>query len=137
MQNKPVISVVAAAFINKKEVALFQRAVGDIGAGLFEFPGGKIENLETKQQALQREMMEELQVQVTVGEFIACTRFETAHKIIELFLYEIVNYKPEKFTLNEHICFKWVSQQDKWPDLVPADIPLMNEVFSFLNKKTH
>lgn len=65
------VLVAAAVVVSPQGFWLVRRAPGRSHAGMWEFPGGKVEPGETPQQALQREMWEELQVQVRVGPQLA------------------------------------------------------------------
>lgn len=132
------IKVVAGAFWRRHEktlafeIAFFQRKKGDVGELQFEFPGGKLEANETCEQALQRELQEELLVEAQIGAFIGVSYFTTAKYEIELHLFVVDSFTPTNFTLTEHESVVWVSEQDKLPDLVPADKPLVEPLFSFL-----
>ena len=74
----PVIQVSAAILTHAGQVLIARRAPGDPMVGLWEFPGGKIEIDETPQQCLVRELQEELNLQVAVGEFIGVCQHQYA-----------------------------------------------------------
>ena len=102
-------------------------------AGYWEFPGGKVEADETPEEALARELREELKIDVTVGEFIVTATHEAGTAVIELstYLCTIIEGVP---VLTEHEEFRWlpVSQLSdvEW---APADIPtveLLQEKFA-------
>lgn len=117
-----VIDVVGAVIVRDDLIFAAQRGPGRSMAGLWEFPGGKIEPSESPQEALRRELIEELKVTVDVQDKIVTTRHETETAVINLttFFCSIVSGTP---TLTEHQEMKWVprSELDKL-DWAPADL---------------
>lgn len=105
---------VSAGILKKDNLILVgQRPENHTLAGLWEFPGGKIELGESPEQALARELDEELGIVAEVGELkIACTHSYSDVGIIILF-YEILFWKGEPKT-KHHINLKWVT---------PAELP--------------
>ena len=71
--------VTAAVIIEDGRLLLAQRAADDPLAGLWELPGGKVEEGETLQQCLERELMEEMSLRSQAGEVVASTVYEYAH----------------------------------------------------------
>ena len=69
------IKVVAAVIKNGDKIFATQRGYGDLKGG-WEFPGGKIEEGETPQEALKREIMEELDTEIEVGELIDTIEYD-------------------------------------------------------------
>lgn len=91
-------------------------------AGLWEFPGGKIEPAESPQEALRRELIEELNVTVEVRGKIVTTQYETETAVINLttFFCSIVSGTP---TLTEHQEIRWVPRKELHTlDWAPADL---------------
>jgi len=87
----PVITVVAAVLVNDSgEVLLAQRPEGKSMAGLWEFPGGKIEAGETPEAALARELHEELAIEVTTQDLAPLTfashSYERFHLLMPVYL---------------------------------------------------
>lgn len=127
------IEVVGAVLINEDRVFAAKRGPGKSMAGYWEFPGGKVETDETPEEALARELREELKIDVTVGEFIVTATHEAGTAVIELstYLCTIIEGVP---VLTEHEEFRWLPVSElsdvEW---APADIPtveLLQERFA-------
>ena len=91
MKGPEAIPVVGGIFyrwndkVQEPEVLLFQRAADDIGGGLWEFPGGKVEYGESDSQALIRELDEEISIPIKVQEKLGSARFHSpSGKVFEL-----------------------------------------------------
>lgn len=121
--QKKEIHVVGAVVRKDGKILCAQR--GDRGslAGMWEFPGGKIEAGETARDALVREITEELECRVNVGDEITTTVYEYDFGIVSLttFYSELLEGEP---VLTEHSAVKWLApaelRQLEW---APADIP--------------
>ena len=104
-----------------------QRGYGDFKDG-WEFPGGKIEAGETPQEALRREIEEELNTKINVGELIDTIEYDypTFHLSMDCFWAEVVS---GDLVLKEHEAAKWLTKEEldsvEW---LPADITLIEEV---------
>lgn len=103
---------VSAGLLKKDNMILVgQRPENHTLAGLWEFPGGKIELGETPEQALVRELNEELGIVAEVGELkIACTHSYSDVGIIILF-YEVLFWKGEPKT-KHHLNLKWIKPSE-------------------------
>ena len=75
MENRKTIKVVAAVIRDGDRIFATQRGYGDFKGG-WEFPGGKIEEGETSQEALIREIKEELEIEIVVGELIDTIEYD-------------------------------------------------------------
>lgn len=120
-----VIRVVAAIIVDDEKIFATQRGYGDFKGG-WEFPGGKIEVGETPQEALIREIKEELEVEIEVGELIDTIEYDypTFHLSMDCFWTEIVS---GDLVLKEHEAAKWLTKDEL--DLIewlPADVILVN-----------
>ncbi len=124
----PIILVAAAAIINdKNEVLLAQRPVGKSMAGLWEFPGGKVEQGETPEFALMRELEEELGIETRPTCYhpiaFASHSYDDFHLLMPVFALRM--WKGD-IKAKEHQALEWVRPLDmpKY-DMPKADIPLI------------
>ena len=126
------IRVVAAVIKSENEngetiIFATQRGYGDLKGG-WEFPGGKIEESETPQEALKREIMEELETEITVGELIDTIEYDypTFHLLMDCFWAEIVS---GDLVLKEHEAARWLKKDElDSVDWLPADITLIDRI---------
>lgn len=126
---KKEINVVGAIIIKDKKVLCCQRGPGRALANLWEFPGGKIEQQETKVQALERELKEELKIQVNIveTEYDVC-RYEYDFGYVNLttFMCHLKSGEPQ---LTEHLQVKWLLPSElNTLDWAPADIPTVEKL---------
>ncbi len=117
---------VVAAFIREKgRILLARRREGDEQGGFWEFPGGGVEAGETLEEALKRELREELGVNVAVGRKIAAVQHRYGDLSIELHLFDarILNGTPSPLS---HAELRWVPVEELalYP-LAPADRRLL------------
>ena len=118
--------VVVAALIEKNGKYLIARRStgGPETLGKWEFPGGKLEVGETEEQAIEREIKEEFDMEVKAVRFISNNVCEYPTRTIDLRLYEC-KYVSGEFHLHDHYEYKYVNKEDIINyDLCPADIPL-------------
>lgn len=129
MKTVRVVAAVIKAINESGEPIIFatQRGYGDFKGG-WELPGGKIEEGETPQEALKREIMEELDTEISVGELINTVEYDypTFHLSMDCFWCEIVK---GDLVLKEHEAAKWVTKEQlnsvEW---LPADIKLVENI---------
>lgn len=125
MKNLPRINVTAGILRKGEEVLLAQRAEEKY-AGLWEFPGGKIESGESPESCLQRELAEELAINCEVGEKFHVSEWRRDDKIIVLHTFWISSFSEEPRPL-VHSALKWVALNKlRKEELLPADRPLVD-----------
>ena len=133
MKTVRVVAAVIKATNEEGEPMIFatQRGYGDFKGG-WEFPGGKFEEGEPPQEALAREIKEELETEIVVGELIDTIEYDypTFHLSMDCFWAEIVS---GDLVLKEHEAAKWLMKNEldsvEW---LPADIMLLDKVQSEL-----
>ncbi len=120
--------VTAAVLEKDGKVLLARRRTGDALAGKWEFPGGKLEEGETPEQCLKRELAEEFGIEAEIGAYICSSEFEYEHFHVELLAYRARHVAGE-FVLNDHSAIAWVEPGEiKTYDLASADIPVAEEL---------
>lgn len=108
--------------MNDGKVLAAQRPLNKNMGGFWEFPGGKIEHGESPQEALQREIKEELECDISVREYITTTSFFNGVNLIELSTF-VCSLEKQALTLKEHIQVKWLKPQELgYINWAPADI---------------
>lgn len=126
MSGRPLIPVAAACLINAHgQVLIAQRPPGKIAAGKWEFPGGKIERGETAQQALVRELHEELGVSVQAAQPLIRVRHDYSDRSVLLDTWRVQQWQGTPHA-REGQQLAWVAPQDlsDW-DLLAADAPIV------------
>lgn len=121
------IEVVAAIIIDKEKVFATQRGYGEFKDG-WEFPGGKMEQGETPQQALKREIQEELDTEIEVGELLDTVEYDypSFHLTMHCFLCTI---KSGDLVLKEHEAAKWLTRETlDSVDWLPADKGVIEKI---------
>lgn len=125
--NKKTISVVAAVIRDGERVFATQRGYGEFKDS-WEFPGGKIEPGETAEEALVREIREELDTEISVGKRIDRIEYDypTFHLSMDCFWCEILS---GDLVLKEAEDAKWLTKETlDSVDWLPADITLIEQI---------
>lgn len=114
-----------AALVQRGDLVLIaRRAPHKDQAGLWEFPGGKVEVGETPEAALHRELAEELDLRVEIGPPLAESRFERQGRRVTLIGY-LCRFIQGGLTLRDHDAVEWVRSEDLSSfNLSPPDLPL-------------
>lgn len=129
MKKIRVVAAVIRAVNNENKPVIFatQRGYGEFKGG-WEFPGGKIESGETPQQALKREIMEELDTEIAVGELIDTIEYDYPdfHLSMDCFWCEVIH---GELILKEAEDAKWLTKEHladvKW---LPVDVTLIEKI---------
>lgn len=130
MSQKKHIEVVAAIIRADDKILATQRGYGEFKGG-WEFPGGKMEEGETPQEALKREIHEELDAEIEVEEFVHTVEYEYPTFCITMHCY-FCTLKNE-MTLLEHEAAKWLTVETlDTVDWLPADTEVVDKIKSFL-----
>ena len=122
------IKVVAAILFNKGEILCTQRPDNGEAALKWEFPGGKIEPSETPEQALVREIKEELGCDITVNDFLMTVKHQYKSFHLTMHCYKCT-LNSDNITLHEHVdsCWLPINEMNKL-DWAPADIPVVHKL---------
>ena len=125
------IEVVAAIIIKEGQVFATQRGYGEF-QGWWEFPGGKMETGESPQEALKREIREELGAEIEVKELLETVEWDypNFHLTMHCFICSLLS---ESLHLNEHEAATWLTHETlksvKW---LPADEILLDKIAEYL-----
>lgn len=116
---KKKLEVVAAAIIEDGKILCMQRPVDKDLANYWEFPGGKVEAGETHEDALIREIQEELETDIVVDDFVDNSVHEHDFAIIDLTIYTAHFAGTNDWVLTEHQDYKWLKPSElhdlNWP----------------------
>lgn len=126
MGQKKTVKVVAAVIRKRHQIFATQRGYGEFKDG-WEFPGGKVEPGETPQQALAREIKEELNTDIDVEDYIATVEYDYPkfHLSMQCFYASVRHGSLE---LLEHEAAKWLDRSDiESVDWLPPDKELVEK----------
>ena len=125
------IEVVAGIVCRENKILATQRGYGEFKDG-WEFPGGKLEAGETVVEALKRELREELDMEVVVGDLLETVEYDYPHFHLTMHCY-LCQLAKEEFVLKEHEAARWLgkNQLDEvaW---LPADEGIVEKLKSIL-----
>ena len=130
-QHMKTVKVVAAVIREGNRIFATQRGYGDFKDG-WEFPGGKVEAGETPQEALEREIREELDTDIQVGELIKTVEhdYPTFHLSMDCFWATV---RSGNLELREHEAARWLTKDTlDTVDWLPADQGLVDRIREFL-----
>lgn len=131
VRQMKVIKVVAAIMIYNGRVFATQRGYGEFKDG-WEFPGGKVEPEETPQEALVREIKEELNTVIEVGELLDTVEYDYPefHLSMDCFICKV---KSGDLELKEHADARWLTTETlDSVDWLPADLGLIQKIKKYI-----
>ena len=131
---KVVAAVICDSFENTSKIFATARGYGDF-KGQWEFPGGKVEAGETPQQALKREIQEELDVKIEIGELIDTIEYDypTFHLSMDCFWCIVID---GEIILKEAEAAKWLNKDELYNvDWLPADVELIKKIENKMHNK--
>ncbi|MBR5393346.1 MAG: (deoxy)nucleoside triphosphate pyrophosphohydrolase [Prevotella sp.] len=124
---KRKIEVVAAVIRKDGKIFATQRGYGE-WKDWWEFPGGKMEPGETPEEALKREIHEELSTEISVDQFLCTVEYDYPKFHLTMHCY-LCSLLSEALHLNEHEAARWLSMDElnsvKW---LPADVLVVNAI---------
>ncbi|MDD3417765.1 MAG: (deoxy)nucleoside triphosphate pyrophosphohydrolase [Lachnospiraceae bacterium] len=127
MSERKIIHVVAAIIRDTDKVFATQRGYGEFENG-WEFPGGKIELGETPEDALKREIKEELDTEIEVGDLIDTIEYDYPNFHLTMHCYWC-SVKLGGLVLNEHKAAKWLLKNQLYSvEWLPADVTLISKI---------
>jgi len=122
--------VTAAVIAKDGKILVAQRGPQDKLANKWEFPGGKLEDCETPEICLKREIQEELGIDVIVGSYLCSSFFDYNHISIELMAFRC-EWVSGVLKNNEHQALAWIEPCDfKNLDMAPADWPIVEHILN-------
>lgn len=127
--GKPLktVRVAAAVIVQGDKIFATQRGYGEFKDG-WEFPGGKVEKGETAQQALVREIQEELDTEIEVGRLFDRVEYDYPHFHLSMDCF-FCRVKSGGLVLKEHEAAKWLSRGELGNvDWLPADLDLIKKL---------
>lgn len=127
IESKKTIEVVAAIIIRDGKLFATQRGYGE-WKDWWEFPGGKMEAGESSEDALKREIREELSTEISVDEFLCTVEYDYPKFHLTMHCY-LCSLMTDSLHLNEHEAAKWLTKDElnsvKW---LPADVELISHL---------
>ena len=120
------IKVVAAVIVKENKILIARRKEGKHLEFKWEYPGGKVDNGENEKESLKRELKEELDISVSIDDYITESFYEYDKAKINLKAYFVKNYSGT-IKLTDHDKINWI-KIDELNDyeFAPADIPINN-----------
>ena len=104
--EKNIRQVVAAVIERDGKILIARRKPGLVAGGMWEFPGGKLEDGETAEKCLERELEEELGVRSRVGDLLCSVPFSGALTVFELLVFR-TELLSDSFRLTDHDEIRW------------------------------
>lgn len=132
METKKVI---AALILRDSKILIAQRGKKDAFYGKWEFPGGKMEEGETEQETLARELNEEIGIHAKIGDYFCSSFFEHHGATWEMRAYFVRSFTGE-IELREHQEVQWVAIKDLPSyDMPDPDKPIVKKLFKLIKNE--
>lgn len=132
-----IIEVCAAIIINNNKILLTQRGYGEY-KDKWEFPGGKIEENETKEETIIREIKEELDATIKIEKFLTKVEYDYTSFYLKMNVF-IASLTSSRLLFKEHESYKWIDVSElnnlDALDLLPADRLIIPYLKDYLNSK--
>ena len=132
-----IIEVCAAIIINNNKILLTQRGYGEY-KDKWEFPGGKIEENETKEETIIREIKEELDASIKVEKFLTKVEYDYTSFYLKMNVF-ITSLTSSHLLFKEHESYKWIDVSELNDldalDILPADRLIIPYLKDYLNSK--
>lgn len=129
-KNHTLIEVTAGILSNNGRILIAQRKDSGKFPKKWEFPGGKIEPGETPEECLEREMGEELNIDVTVNQYLGESIYKYDGGSVKLLAYRITWISGD-FSIKDHQAIAWVKIDELTDyDFAPADMPFVEKLVS-------
>lgn len=127
------IKVVAAIIKKDDKILIAQRLKGEF-AGQWEFPGGKIEEGEHPEEALIREIMEEMELEISINEYLMTAEYDYPNFHLSMDCY-ICSLKTDIIQLHDHSAIQWISIKDNIKNInwIPADVQIIEALQTKFN----
>jgi 8-oxo-dGTP diphosphatase len=128
-RGEGTVKVTAGILSRDGRVLIALRKPGKHMGGKWEFPGGKIEQGETPEQSLRRELQEELEVRARVGELLCSVPYEGEGISLELMVYRVDDFEGTP-VLREHQEIRWVMPRElRSYELADSDRTVVEKLF--------
>lgn len=129
-----MVQVIAGVIEKEGKILIAKRSVDTRFAGKWEFPGGKLEEGESHEACLKREIKEECNIDVDVKNKICFNRFDYGDLQVEVILYHSV-YRNGELLNTEHEATHWILPNDlPQYDFLEANIPLVSQIQEYFNQ---
>lgn len=127
------LEVAAAVITHDNRIFATQRGYGEFKDG-WEFPGGKIEPGETPQQALEREIREELDTVIDVGELVETVEYDYPEFHLTMYCF-LCTIRSGNLVLKEHEAARWLTGEElDGVDWLPADVAVADKLKAMMKK---
>ena len=129
------ILVTGAIIQNDNNFLIGRRGKDEKSAGMWEFPGGKLEEGESPKECIKRELKEELNIDAEIGELFSSYTYNYPHVSYELFFFKVNSFFGEPVK-SVHDKLKWEKLKNFYKyDFLPGDGPLIDKLISENNNR--